>query len=146
MVRLPAVELTEEESQECESMLRSLTRADGGEYLIREEVADSFTRSIVALCLMGRAERFVLLAQSQPKFADEACSAGAKACSVFPISIYFYDFACVLKELRRWEESKVMFQEFLRRQESEQLGPVEQATLNQRDVAAAVRDAREQVS
>ena len=53
MVRLPAVELTEEESQECESMLRSLTRADGGEYLIREEVADSFTRSIVALCLMG---------------------------------------------------------------------------------------------
>jgi hypothetical protein len=82
MVALPAVELSDEERQECEGMLRSLTHVDGGHYVAPNEVADSIKRSIITLCLLGRAERFEALSQSQPEFAERACQAAAKACAV----------------------------------------------------------------
>jgi hypothetical protein len=146
MARLPIVELTEDERQECETFIRSVTHTEGGEYAVRNEVADSFQRSLVALCLIGRAERFSLLADSRPEFAEEACRAGAKACAVYPLSIYAYDFACVLERLQKRDEAKVMFKEFLRRRDLEvSPDPVQQAVLNQRDIASAVHYARQQV-
>ena len=89
MVPIGPVVLTDEEQHECETMLRSLTQAEGGEYVIRKDIADSFKRSIVALCMMGRAERFLIFSGSQPEYKEQACLAASKACGVFPLSIYF---------------------------------------------------------
>ena len=143
---LPSVELTDDERHECEAMIRSLTQAeDGGHWMIRNDVADSFERSIVALCLIERAKRFLAMATSQQEFAEEACRAAAKAASVYPLSIYFYDFACILQQLQKDEEAKLMFKEFLRRHESERPDRIQQFTLNQRDLVSAIRYARRQV-
>jgi hypothetical protein len=146
MASIDPVVLTEEEQNECQAMLRSLTKAEGGEYVMREDLIPSFKRSIIALCMMGRAERFLILANSQPEYKEEACRAAAKACAVFPLSIYFYDFGCVLDEVGKTSEAKQMFAEFLRRCGTETLDAIMQTTLNQRDVEAAVRRARETVS
>jgi hypothetical protein len=146
LVALPPVELTEDERQECEAMLRSLTRSDDGSVaMIKEELADSFQRSIIALCLVGRAERFAILSMSEPASAEEACRAAAKACAVYPLSICFYDFACILQQVGRTAEAKTMFREFLRRYETESPDPIEEITLRRRDLAGAVRDAQEQI-
>src|ERR1039458_5723403 len=95
MASIDSVVLTEEEQKECQAMLRSLTKAEGGKYVMRKDLIPSFKSSIIALCMMGRAERFLILANSQPAYKEEACRAAAKACGVFPLSIYFYDFGCV---------------------------------------------------
>ncbi len=146
MASVDPVDLTEEEQNECQAMLRSLTKAEGGEYVMREDLIASFKRSIIAVCMMGRAERFLILANSQPQYREEACRAAAKACAVFPLSIYLYDFGCVLDKAGRPSEAKQMFTEFLRRRGTETLDAIMQTTLNQRDVEGAVRHAREAVS
>src|ERR1035437_1170092 len=156
MVPIDPVVLTEEEQQECQAMLRSLTKVEGGYYGMRKELIDSFKRSIVALCMMGRAERFLIMAGCgslsvslsagegyRPEYGEKACQAAAKACGVFPLSIYFFDFGCVLQQVGKSEEAIQMFREFLRRLETEVLDPVMQSTLNQRDVEQAVRHARQ---
>jgi len=143
MVPIDPVVLTDEEQQECQAMLHSLTQAEGGVVHIREELADSFHRSIIALCMMGRAERFLILSNSKPEYGERACQAAAKASAVFPLSIYFYDFACTLQKVGKSEEARLMFTEFLRRLGTEALDPVMQSTLNQRDVERAAQHARQ---
>lgn len=82
MVPLSPVVLTDEEQQECQAMLQSFTDVEGGYYAIREELAESFKRSIIALCMMGRAERFLIMAGcgslSYPLrgFLSQKCSSG----------------------------------------------------------------------
>jgi hypothetical protein len=160
MVPIDTVVLTDEEQQECEAMLRSLTQVEGGGYYaMRKDLIDSFKRSIVALCMMGRAERFMIMAgcgsltipltagpSYQAEYGEKAAQAAAKACGVFPLSIYFYDFGCVLHQVGKPEEANQMFREFLRRLENEVLDPIMQSTLNQRDVEQAVQRARQWVS
>jgi hypothetical protein len=142
MVPFGPVILTEDENRECQAMLDSLGHAEGGRYAIRGNLADSFRRSIIALCMMGRAERFLALSGSQPECKDEACQAAAKACAVFPLSIYFYDFGCILQRVGKPVEARLMFTEFLRRHGTEELDPIMRITLDQRDVREAVRNAR----
>jgi hypothetical protein len=146
MVPIGSVELTEDEQRECRSMLHLLTQTEGGEYVIREDLVDSFNRSIVALCLMGRAERFLILSSSQPSGSEEACKAAAKACAIFPLSIYFYDFGCVLQRVGKRDEAKQMFAEFLRRYRTEDIDPIMQSTLSQRDGESASMHAQCEVS
>jgi hypothetical protein len=137
MVPIGPVELTDDEMQESQAMLRSLTQAEGGEYVIREDLADSFKRSIIAMCLMSRADRFIALSQT-----EAACQSAAKACAVFPVSICFYDFGCILMKAGKAGDARQMFQEFLRRYRIEKPDAVMQTTLNQRDIEAAVRHAQ----
>lgn len=162
------VVLSDEEMHECEDVLRAmLPEKDGGHWCIKEELLDSFRASTVALCMMGRAERFLRAAGcgslsvplvspwittthtagqvSQTDFKNEACKAAAKACAVFPVSIYFYDCGCVLQQTGRSDEAKEMFREFLRRVGTEALDPIMQSTLNQRDVEQAIQHARQRL-
>jgi hypothetical protein len=142
MSLIEPVFLTDDEQEECQTMLKSLTQADGGYYAIREDLADSFRRSIIALCMMGRAERFLILCDSQPEYKELACQAAAKACGVFPLSISFYDLGHILNRVGKPGEAKQMFAEFLRRLGTEMLDPVMQSTLNQRDIEQAAQHAR----
>jgi len=137
------VVLTDDEQRECQAMLHSLTQNAEGEHYLREDIADSFQRSIVGLCMMGRAERFLILANSQPEYKEQACQAAAKACAVFPVSVYFYDFGCVLEQVGKLEEAKRAFAEFLRRLGTETLDPVMQFTLGQRNIEQAAQHARQ---
>ena len=140
-----AVALTDDEQEECQALWQTLTRADGGYYAMPEDLIDPFKRSIIALCLMGRAERFLILSPDQQS-CGQACEAAAKACAIFPLSIYFYDFAVVLKRSGRVDESKAMFGECLRLSQTEKIGPVEQITLRQRDVEALLQHARRELA
>jgi len=141
MQSIGPVVLTDEEERECQAMLRSMTQIEGKQCVIREDLADSFQRSIVAQCMISRAERFLILANSQPEYRDQACQAAAKACAAFPLSIYFYDFGCILEQVGKSREAKQMFTEFLRRLRTETLDPVMKSTLDQRDVEQAARHA-----
>jgi hypothetical protein len=145
MAPISPVELTEDEQRECQAMLRSLTQTDSGEYFVQEDVADSFKRSVIAFCLMGRAERFLIHSNSQRSYGEEACRTAAKACAIFPLSIYFYDFGCVLQQVGKQDEAKEMFREFVRRYRTEHLDAVMKSTLNQRDVESALRHAQGEV-
>ena len=137
-------------------MLRSLIEVEGGQSWMKEELIDSFKRSVVALCMMGRAERFLIMAgcgslsmpmsfrhPPKPEYAEKACEAAAKACGVFPLSIYFYDFGRVLRQVGKSEDARLAFREFLRRVETETLDPIMTATLKQRDLDEAVQYARQ---
>jgi TolA-binding protein len=137
MVPIGPVALTDDERQEAEAMLRSLAQARGGDWLIREDVQDAFQRSIIAMCLMARADRFIILSQ-----AEAACQSAAKACAVFPVSIYFYDFGCILTKAGKAADARKMFQEFLRRYRNETPDAMMRITLSQRDMEAAVRHAQ----
>ena len=142
---LPLVELTEDERHEFDGILRTVTQGQGAGVLkLDKEHVDSFQRSILAKCLIGRAKRFVGLSLSHPSSAEDACRAAERACAVCPLSIYFYDFACTLKQVGKVGEAKTVFREFLRRYETESLDPVGEATLRARDLAGAARHAREQ--
>ncbi len=89
---LSPVVLTDDEQRECQAMLRMMIQPENGELLIPTNLVDSFKRSVVALCLMSRAERFLILSDSEPNGDERACQAAAKAVGVFPLSVYFYDF------------------------------------------------------
>ncbi len=148
------VVLTDEEQEECQQMLRSLTQEEDGEWVVREDTADGFTRSIIAHCLMGRAERFLQSAGGnisystlhvpdlgetvlEPELAEKACTSASKACAIFRLSIHFYDFGCILMQVGKSDEAKVMFSEFLRQVEADETDPMKQIWLKQRDVEAA---------
>jgi hypothetical protein len=72
-----------------------------------------------------------------------ACQAAAKACGVFPLSIYFYDFGCVLRQVGKPEEARQMLGEFLRRLWTEVRDPIMQSTLKHRDFELAAYSARQ---
>lgn len=159
-IQLPDVVLTDEEQhQECQEFIRSIVKSDDGEWVVKEEFADAMRRSMIAVCLMGRAER--LLAEAggdqisslfhiphfgdgslEPERAAQACITAAKACSIFPLSIHFYDFGCLLLQVGKLSEAKVAFAQFLSSTEVDTSDPVRQSWLKQRDTASAVEYCR----
>lgn len=141
-VKLPDVILTEEEREECEAFIRSITHSDEGDNYVRNDLADSFQRYFISMCLFGRAQRFKISAASDPSNVRKACEAAAKACAVFPISSSFYEFGSVLQDLGQNEESSAMFREFLRRHGSEELNDVEKLALKQLNSDDAIARAR----
>lgn len=92
---------------------------------------------------MSRAERFLILSDSEPNGDERACQAAAKAVGVFPLSVYFYDFGRILVKAGKLAEARMMFQEFKRRLGTETLDPIMQATLNNRDIQEAEKRAQE---
>jgi hypothetical protein len=154
-IRLPEVVLTDEEHQECQEFVRSIVKSDDGEWAVKEEFADAMLRSMIAVCLMGRAERLLAEAGGDqissmlhiPHFGDgslesnrveQACITAAKACAIFPLSIHFYDFGCLLLQVGKLGEAKVAFAQFLSSTEFDTSDPVRQIWLKQRDTVSAV--------
>lgn len=125
-------------------MLQSLNlKTEEGEWVLRKDIADSFYRSIAANCLMGRADRFLILCDSNPEYKELACQAAAKACAIFPVSIYFYDFGRILEQVGKQDEAMLAFAEFLRRVGTAPIDSVMKFTLDGRNVDEAVKHARE---
>lgn len=142
-VKLPDVVLTEEEREECESFIRSITHSDEGANYVRKDLAEPFQRYFISMCLFGRAQRFRILAASDPRQVESACETAAKACAIFPISSSFYEFGAILQDLAKKEESRTMFKEFLRRYRSEELNDVEKLALKRLDSDKAIARAME---
>jgi hypothetical protein len=143
---LPPVVLTEEERQECQAFIRSFTNTDQGDWVVPNEFADSIQRNFISMCLMGRAQRFVILSHEKPEYVTRACDAAAKACAIFPVSKTFYEFGCVLEDVGKQADSKQMFGEFLRRCEIEKPDKVMAIALRQFDMESAVVHAREVIN
>ena len=147
MPDLRGVTLTEEEHQECQAFMTSMIPpSDEGQRVMRGDLVEPYKRNLVAMCLMGRAKRFAILARTQRQFRAKACEAAAKACAVYPLSAYFYDFACILDELGEEQEATVMLANFLRRHEAEPVNEVDKVALNERDVTTMVRQAKERLN
>jgi hypothetical protein len=145
MVLLPTVTLTDEEHRECQAYLTSvIPQTDEGAWYMPAELIEPFKRNLTAVCMMGRAKRFAILRQQA-----EACQAAAKACSIYPMYLHFYDYACILESLGNDTDAKMMFAEFLRRHDAGPQNEVEQSfdklTRRHRDVPTMVRDARNKV-
>jgi hypothetical protein len=155
--KIPAgsVYLTEEEQEECQSYLRFVVRKGDCSRLLKGELGTTFKRGIVSACMMGRARRFLHQAASsstsdaacsltsdEPEYGELAYEAAAKACDIFPVSINFYDFGCLLQEQGRHGKARMLFREFLRRVELGDPGPVERAAISKRDIASAIEHAR----
>lgn len=143
LVKLPDVVLTKEERDECESFIRSMTHSDGGANYVRADLADSFQRYFMSICLFGRAERFKILSSGEPSNATKACEAAAKACAIFPISSSFYEFALILAGVGKKGEARAMFEEFLRRVGAEELNDVEKLAMKRLDSNEAIARAKE---
>jgi hypothetical protein len=154
-IKLPDVVLTDEEHQECQEFIRSIVKRDDGAWFVKEEFADAMQRSMIAVCLMGRAGRLLAEAGGDlisstfhiPHFGDgsldsdkaqQTCITAAKACSIFPLSIHFYDFGCLLLQVGKLSEAKVAFEQFLSSTECEANDPVKLSWLKQRDMTSAV--------
>src|SRR5262249_58758640 len=109
---------------------------------MEEDVAESFERLMISQCLMGRAHRLQRLAESRQEYEREASQVAAKACAFFPVSINFYDFACILHAFGEIEQAKLIFGEFLRLHAAGPMNPIEEVALKQRDLNAAVMHAK----
>ncbi len=162
MPELGPVVLSDEEADECQQMIRMITEEEDGEWVVKKEFAEEFQRGIIAFCLMGRADRFLSEAGGsavhitfhipyyspdatvQEDLAEKACISAAKACAIYPIPIYFYDFGCILYQLGKNEDAIAAFQQFISHHET--VTPEMQLWLRTRDVESALRMARELVS
>jgi hypothetical protein len=156
-----SIHLTPEEKEECETFLRSVIQSGEYEQILRGSLAGSFKRGVISACMMGRARRFSLQAASrtadesfgrrkheewdlnEPDLAEMAYLAAEKACNVFPVSINFYDFACLLQEQGRHGKARVAFKEFLRRANVKEIDPIARAAVSRRNIAGAVEHARQ---
>ncbi|MGD0840671.1 MAG: hypothetical protein ABSA32_05890 [Candidatus Acidiferrales bacterium] len=154
--------LTEEEARECQRFIRSLTVTDAGSITVRSDFADTANRLLTAVCLIGRANRFLISAGFVPvelgvgrgdpsltnydDYVAGAVETFAKACAIYPLSISFYDFACILRAVGYKEEAKATFAEFLRRHATIPIKAHEKLLFEGRDVARAVRDATNELS
>lgn len=144
MTRLPDVQLTEEELGEFKDQWRALfpPTADGA-WAMREDLIEPFKLNMMAMCLIGRAERFALLARTDSQYRARAYEAGAKACALYPLSAYFYDFAAILEQFGSMDEARTLYAQFLRQPEAGPVREVDELTLHQRDIAQMVAHARE---
>jgi hypothetical protein len=131
----PKVTLTPEERTEAERFL-CLLASQGDDLRLPNTIADDFKHCMIAWSVIGRAECFAIQ-EDWPA----AAAAAAKACAIFPHPIYFYDFACILRNAGKTADARMMFTEFLRRiaQPKTELDIV---ILAQRDVVAEIDDAR----
>ena len=112
---------------------------------------------------MGRAERFIQLAggspvhvtfhipyyspeiKLDPVLVQKACVSVSKACAIYPLPIYFYDFGCILYQAGKSDEAKIAFANFLSNIENGELDPTMQKWHSQRDIQSSVRVAKELV-
>jgi hypothetical protein len=162
LIAVGSVNLTEEERAECESFLRSVIQKGDCERLLRGKMAASFKRGVISACMMGRARRFLHHAAScsvsdsstadlnhpgwysnEPDWAEMAYEAAAKACDIFPVSINFYDFGCLLQEQGRNGKARIAFKEFLRRASVKEIDAVARAAVSRRNIAGAIEHARQ---
>jgi len=161
MTQLVPVVLTDEEQEECEQTIRELTQSDEGRCVVKKEIAESFQRGMIAHCLMSRAERFLIAAGGSavhitfhvPYYSPEhrldddlgerACVSAAKACAIYPLPIYFFDFGCILYQIGKMEEAKVAFSTFLRGLEQVEPEPLTEIWQKQRNIQSSARLAKE---
>jgi hypothetical protein len=148
MIPIGPVVLTEEEQDECQNFIESMTQGEDGKVLCApKEYSEAIRRCLMAIALIGRAERLLIFAGMEGENLKEmACSAAAKAWAIYPLPILLYDFACILDRAGKNADAKAIFKEFLRRQETFSPSPIDIGFLNQRDIPSAILHAKEMLS
>ena len=144
MVLLPDVNLTSEELAECQTHLGALfPSTHEGAWHMKEELVEPFRRSMMAMSLIGQAKRFALLARRQPEQRSKACETAAKACALYPLSAYFYDFAELLEGFGIREEARTLYAQFLQQPEAGPVQEIDEILLGQRNIAGMVAHAKQ---
>lgn len=164
MTEIPTVILTDDEHAECQEFIRLMTRSDEGDLVVKTEHAESFQRGLIALCLMGRAEKLFQSAggssihvtlhipyyspelKIDQDLAEQAFVTASKACALFLLPIHFFDFGCMLYQIGDTNKARTMFKAFLDGVEKNQLDPIMQMWHAQRDIKSSEIMARELIS
>jgi hypothetical protein len=145
MEQIPDVVLTPEEHQECLDFIRMVTRTADRELYVRPDLVEPTRRHLMASAMMGRAERFSMLAREQAEYREKAVEAAAKASAIYPTSVYVFDFAKILDQCGRPDEAQTMYAEFLRRHELGPLSEIDESIMAQRDIEGMIAYASERV-
>ena len=144
--------LTDEEEAEVNNFFRMLKdssqESEQGMLYIHPDAHKAMT----AWALIGYAQREVGLAESADKRGIDkdlcfrkALAAASKAYSLHSLPIYMFDMGCLFEMLGDTASAQGAFTSFLESQGKFKASDVDNITLRQRDVEAAVLEARKKV-
>jgi len=142
--------LTDEEEAEVNNLFRMLKDSshekEQGTWCIHPEAHKAMT----AWALIGYAQRQVTLAEMADKGVVDkdlcfrkALAAATKAYSLHSLPIYMFDMGCILEMLGDSASAQGAFRSFLESQREFKPSDVDRIALEQRDLEAAIREARE---
>ena len=144
--------LTDEEEAEVNNFFRMLKdssqESEQGTLYIHPDTHKAMT----AWALIGYAQRQVSLVELAHKGVVDkdlclrkALAAASKAYSLHSLPIYMFDMGCIFEMLGDAASAQVAFRSFLESQRKFKASDVDNITLRQRDVEAAVMEAREKI-
>jgi hypothetical protein len=144
--------LTDEEEAEVNSFFRMLKESnqetEQGTWYIHPEAHKATT----AWVLIGYARSQVILAETSDKGVVDkdlcfrkALAAASKAYSLHSLPIYMFDMGCIFEMLGDSASAQGAFRSFLESQPKFKANDVDKIALSQRDVEAALREARERI-
>jgi hypothetical protein len=137
------IELTEEEQH----AISVVARAFEGYGIHRDCVVD-IQNAVTArgLSFYAREQVYMSEMESQKenriKLLEKALAAIMKIFSFYDLPIYFYDMACLMEMLGRFDLAENGFREFLKRQSKYKPRPADAVLLSDRDIDEAIKDAR----
>jgi hypothetical protein len=137
-------ELTDEEQNAVD---KSFKIFDG--YVFNPDFVDDFRNGLTASALSIYAREQIMLSEAEAKektrkkLIYKGIAAIAKAYSIYQLPIYIYDFACFIEMVGRVDVAKETFQNFLKEQEKFKPAEFDKAFLGQRNIDAAIQDAKE---
>jgi hypothetical protein len=137
------IELTEEEQQ----VIRDVFKEYEGYGIHRDYAADIYNATTAyALSLYAREQVEMSETESQKEnrveLLEKALAAIIKAGSFYDLPIYFYDMACLMEMLGRFDLAKNGFRDFSRKQSEYKPKPIDDAFLKNRDIDEAIKDAK----
>ena len=139
-------DFTDEERREIDSLFRVFEKM-----AIHKDYVDAVQRATTARALSQYAKGQIELCELESKRSDrskmiaKAVSACFKACNIYPLPIFDYDLACLLEMAGESAQADAMFRKFLAEQATFKPGQIDEMFLKERDIEAAIRDARARV-
>jgi hypothetical protein len=160
--RLPGIEqhadgrvsftFTDEEEAEVSNLFRMLKDSD--RYTERDicYIHPDAEKAMTAWALVSYAQSQVILAEMADKGVVDrdlcfrkALAAAGKAYSLHSLPIYMFDMGCIFEMLGDTVSAQDAFRSFLESQRNFKPSGVDNIALRQRDIEAAVREARERI-
>lgn len=144
--------LTDEEEAEVNNFFRMLNDSSDQSGQGTWYIHPAAHKAMTAWALIGYAQRQVTLAEMADKGVVDgdlcfrkALAAATKAYSLHPLPIYMFDMGCLFEMLGDKVSADNAFRSFLESHRKFKPTAVDEITLKNRDVEAAVREARDRI-
>lgn len=146
-------ELTQEEKEEIQKVIDTLTKRSDGEYVVKKESVKEIQREMTVLGLFFYAKDQIMKSKfdsnkdKKGEFINKAIASILKAYHFCPLPIYIYDMACFMEMNGKNEEAKDVFKNFLELQSNFLPSQSQEMLLSAqaRDIEEAIKDAKEKI-